>query len=374
MVEQNGTLPPLSVFGWAQDMNGCGNYRIGMPMWGLKGRGHDTVAYYGPDPSINPRTDVVVGQLMYDEHRASQFQEIATWPGRRPVLIFEIDDDVWNIHPSNEPAQVLRNRAVLSRVEESARAADAVTVTTPQLAEVLSQFNEHVYVLPNCIDLDIITRMREPNERLTIGWAGGSSHVNDFADMQSNLRSFLKKQPDVDLHFIGHDFRDAIGLPNVRWSGWSADLRDYLYSIDFDIGIAPLAPNDFNRSKSDIKILEYAALGVPAVATDFGPYAASIKHGETGFLVKHPHEWGTYLRMLVEDAQLRAELSINAKIWASERTIQGNAVRWEQVYRETIQRVHGGPRRTPAAASPTSGSLVDAALGTSGLAAALGTR
>src|SRR5579875_2044561 len=102
MVEQNVT-PPLSVFGWAQDMNGCGNYRIGMPMWALQHRGHDATAFYGPDAQIDPRTDVVVGQLMYDENRARQFREIASWPGRRPVLVYEIDDDIWNIHASNTP-------------------------------------------------------------------------------------------------------------------------------------------------------------------------------------------------------------------------------------------------------------------------------
>ena len=67
-------------------------------------------------------------------------------------------------------------------------------------------------------------------------------------------------------------------------------------------------------------------------------------HGVTGFLVKHSHEWGKYLRLLVEDHQLREEMSINAKLWASTRTIQGNAWRWELAYRTVIEHVHGGQR------------------------------
>ena len=141
-------------------------------------------------------------------------------------------------------------------------------------------------------------------------------------------------------------------MPNTRWSRWNTNLVEYLHTLDFDIGIAPIAYHVFNKSKSDIKALEYAALGIPVVASDFGPYAASVTHGVTGFLVKRPHEWGTYLGLLADDAQLREEMSINAKLWASTRTIQGNAWQWELAYRETIARVHGAQPEHPTNAIP----------------------
>jgi hypothetical protein len=36
--------------------------------------------------------------------------------------------------------------------------------------------------------------------------------------------------------------------------------------------LAPLAAETFNEAKSDLKLLEYAALGLPAVASPVGPY------------------------------------------------------------------------------------------------------
>ena len=57
-------------------------------------------------------------------------------------------------------------------------------------------------------------------------------------------------------------------------------------------------------------------------------------------------------------------MSINAKLWASTRTIQGNAWRWELAYRTVIQQVHGSQRMatsrpasrlTPLAVSVTHG-------------------
>ena len=89
--------------------------------------------------------------------------------------------------------------------------------------------------------------------------------------MRGHLRQFLRRHPEVDMHFVGQDYRELFNLPNTRWTSWNANLVDYLHNLDFDIGVAPLAYNVFNRSKSDIKVLEYASLGIPAVASDVRP-------------------------------------------------------------------------------------------------------
>ena len=44
----------------------------------------------------------------------------------------------------------------------------------------------------------------------------------------------------------------------------------------WDIGIAPLADSAFNRSKSAIKTLDYAALGLAVLASDVPAYRGSI--------------------------------------------------------------------------------------------------
>jgi glycosyltransferase involved in cell wall biosynthesis len=335
---------PLKIYGWSAGHSGCGQYRIGLPMWGLEQAGHDARAFSVLEEDIPEDADVVIGQLLYDEGRNEAWQSLSKRTGRRPVLIAEIDDDLWNIHKTNYDALSLSSPEMLGRLENNLRIADAVTVTTPHLAEVVSRFNPNVVVLPNMIDLNLIMHQRSKAERTTIGWAGGSSHLNDFEPMRGQLGQFLRRHPEVDLHLVGQDYRGLFKVPNTRWTTWNMNLVDYLHTLDFDIGIAPLAYNEFNKSKSDIKVLEYASLGIPVVASDFGPYADNVVHGETGFLVKHSHEWSRYLRMLVEDHQLRETMSVNAKLWASERTIQGNVWRWEMAYRAVIQHVHGGQR------------------------------
>jgi glycosyltransferase involved in cell wall biosynthesis len=326
----------MKIFGWALNHSGCGQYRIGLPMWALGQVGHDATAFSVLNTDLPADLDVLVGQQLFGPERSAVWQEIAALNGRRPALVYETDDDLWNIHGANTAALAFRDPEVIESVESNIAAADAVTVTTPHLAEVVSRFNDNVHVVPNCIDGALLERARPRNERVTIGWAGGSSHVSDFAFAGKEIRSFLRRNQEVELHVIGSDFRRDLGRPDARLSGWSENLVEYLDKLDFDIGIAPLAYHAFNKSKSDLKVLEYAALGIPVVATDYGPYSDSVQHGVTGFLVKRPHEWARYLRDLVNDHAMRAEMGDNARRWAATRTIQGNIWRWETAYRAAI--------------------------------------
>jgi hypothetical protein len=45
-----------------------------------------------------------------------------------------------------------------------------------------------------------------------------------------------------------------------------------LASLNLDLALAPLEHNRFNEAKSNLRILEYGALGWPVIASDIQPY------------------------------------------------------------------------------------------------------
>lgn len=326
-------MNPMKVFGWAVDHNGCGNYRIGMPMFALGLMGYDALAFSVLNVEIPSDLDIFVGQIVYSPDRTEVWRTLARSPGRHFGMIYEIDDDIWSLIPSN-PSYQLYDQAACETAIQNIRMADAVTVTTDHLAEVVSKFNPNVFVLPNCVDASMLRYERPQAEKFTVGWAGGSSHGDDFHSAHKDLRTFFRRNPTVDTHLIGMNYGAELGRRSTRYTGWQSNLMEYMRCLDFDIGLAPLAYNAFNRSKSDLKYLEYAALGIPVVASDFGPYAESVEHGVTGMLVRYPHEWSKYLNRLVKDDQFRAEIGSNARAWAATRSIQANAWRWDEVYRK----------------------------------------
>jgi glycosyltransferase involved in cell wall biosynthesis len=324
------------VLGWAGYVDGCGHYRIAIPMFGLSQLGHTAATGLGTDLPLVPGMQVVVGQRIVQPERAQLWHALAAVRGRDYAMVFEIDDDLWNLDPANPHAPRYNNAEARALLSAAVSAADAVTTTTEALADVLARHHPSVQVLPNCVDASLMAHDRPRRDRLTIGWAGGESHRGDFTAVANELKSFLRRNPDVDLHFVGGHHGDLLGRPAARHSPGSNNLTEYHHLFDFDIALAPLASNSFNRAKSDVKILEYAALGIPVVASDFGPYAESVQHGVTGFLVRHPHEWAKYLRALVADEAMREEMGTAARAWAATRTIQANAWRWEETYRKVL--------------------------------------
>lgn len=318
------------------DCGACGMIRLLMPLDAMRDLGgHQVTTSYGwgPGKEMALAAEVVIGQ------RFDKTEALPVWrrlrPGRR--LVYEIDDDLWHIDPTNLNALRLREAAPQDAVQACIEVADLVTVTTPTLADRVRQFNPNVVVLPNCIEGRMLAIERPRRDRLVVGWAGGSSHVPDLAIIHKVLQRFLRQHPEAEFHNVGTDFRRLLGV-NGRYSTWRPYLFDYYGLIDFDVALAPLARTEFNRSKSGIKALEAMALGIPVIASDMEPYREVVEHGVTGFLCRQEHEWMRYLRLLAGDRDLRERMGAAGRRAARRWTIEGNWRLWEQAYAGLLAR------------------------------------
>jgi len=316
------------VFGWSADSGGCGFYRIEMPLAEYARRGGSAEWSVNMPDWAREEADVIIGQRVSLEGASNLWQKLCL--KGRALMVLELDDDLWNIDPSNRTAYETFSPEMLGRLSRNVASADVVTVTTEALAEVIRPMNSNVVVVPNRIPAWLVEHQKPVVDNLTVGWAGSGSHQMDWEDAAPQIGRFLKRNPHLHTHVIGGAFRSMTAWPldRVRVTNWAASVEDYYRLIDFDIGLAPLRPHVFNRSKSYIKALEYAALGIPAVASAVGPYEAFIKPEETGFLVRHEHEWGSRLRALTGDTHMRTEMGRNARQLAAEHTIEGNLESW----------------------------------------------
>lgn len=318
----------MRIFGW-HDQSGCGWYRIRLPLGELAEHGHDVVTMLGSevDAAEAAKWPLIVGQRMDKYDALPQWRRLRI----RSRLVYEVDDDVFSTEPVNSMAhRVYARRDVQDAVTHAAEVADLVTVTTEPLAEIMRRINPNVAVLPNHIPASLLSMERPRRDRPVVGWAGGASHGADMAMVAPQLRRLLDRHP-VDLHLIGTDYRPTIGR-ECRFTRWSDDPMAYYGNIDFDIGIAPLTEGVFNASKSHIKALEYAALGIPVVASDVEPYRGFVVDGVTGYLVRHEYEWFKRLRELVNDQAAREEMGAKAKQVAAGWTIESGWRLWEQAY------------------------------------------
>lgn len=250
-----------------------------------------------------------------------------------PVLV-DLDDNYLNVRPSN-PAHEHYKPGQIKRYALSAlmMLADGLVVSTEPLKAELKEMNPNIDVLPNFNDIEdwkYQLRDRSSEGKVIIGYAGSITHNDDLELIIEPLIRVLKKHPQAHFELLGamhadewEKFKAKFGDVGDRlsmyygtpaWEGYPQLLAE----TGWDIGLAPLIDDEFNRSKSHIKWMEYAMYKIPCVASKVYPYhmdigdLKTIESGETGFLCETSDEWEKTLSELVEKKELRKAVGTKA--------------------------------------------------------------
>ena len=78
--------------------------------------------------------------------------------------------------------------------------------------------------------------------------------------------------------------------------------------MQIDIGLMPLEDDSWSEGKCGFKIIQYLALGIPAVASPVGVNKTIVEDGHNGFLCVTEADWYRRLELLLQDPQLRSRL------------------------------------------------------------------
>lgn len=193
-----------------------------------------------------------------------------------------------------EKVLAVRDRGgVLNRnaYAQTVKASDAVWVSTPYLQRRYRQLNPDVTVLRNAIDLDrwqpVRDRYRTAEQideatggQFWLGWMGATSHrTGDWEAAGPHIAAWMGRHDDVRLLHVGSS-RDAPQIPElcpVRPDRMlcappvpAEDVARVLWPMT--VGVVPLSVSPFNDAKSCLKGMEFAAAGVPFVASRSAEY------------------------------------------------------------------------------------------------------
>lgn len=198
-----------------------------------------------------------------------------------------------------------------------ARAADAVLCSTESLADTFrGKVFGDVFVAPNLHDLTLYPTPEPPKNTgvVTIVWAGSPTHRRDVEVVEKAVDHVLTKYSRrAEFIFIGGPPPDGL---MQRWLHRGLDVLDgqplalypqVLTAARPHVFLAPMFPCDFNRSKSNLRVLDGWALSSAVVASPFGEYAC-VRDGLDGLVAGSPDEWVDALDALVRNDGLRERL------------------------------------------------------------------
>ena len=238
-------------------------------------------------------------------------------------VVLDYDDDLYHDNPFY-PYDYSDGR--MKNLTEAMQLADLITVTTPALAETYGKYNK-VSILPNMIDMsEYPNYIVVPRDRKTVGWYSSGIRFEEF---KSVMEGWIPE--DVHLYLAGSIIFKGFKHENKTVAARFKHEDNPKILSNIDIGLIPLALNRFNNGKSDLKGLEYGAMGIPYIASPTEPYKKLIKHGVNGFLIKHGRDWSKYIKLLLDD-KTRADMGKAARKVSEGRDIKTNIWRWKEVY------------------------------------------
>ncbi|MEI8171500.1 MAG: glycosyltransferase, partial [Rhodoferax sp.] len=243
--------------------------------------------------------------------------------------IIQMVDDLLGDVPVKHPNRNFQTREGHQRMAQALRQSDILVVTTEPLRAHYQKYVKDVRLVPNTLGKQWagLRKSTEAREKLRVGWVGAAQHKGDLDLIAEVVRQLAS---EVDWEFMGM-CTDEI-RPHLKEFHGYVSISEYpvkVSELDLDIAIAPLEDNIFNECKSNLRLLEYGAMGWPVVCSDVFPYRADEPpvircSDDVG-------EWVRALRSLIGDKGLRLSMGSQLHEWVSSKyCLDGMVTNWKE--------------------------------------------
>ncbi len=239
-------------------------------------------------------------------------ERIGRWKRTGAVAVWSVDDDYltlpdWNGNKMDEDD--------LDRFAAVRDLADLILCSTPALGETFraAGYGDKVCVAPNLLDLEMYPAEPPaepaPGKPVRVLWSGSITHSGDLAVAADGVAAALDALPRgaVEVVFLGaappHPvLRDrlhkgVVWQPPVPFAQYWSVLAGYSPHVF----LAPLADCEFNRSKSNLRVIEGFALNAAVIVSPVGEYKADGTMGSVWY-APTPSDWANLIVRLVGDA------------------------------------------------------------------------
>jgi glycosyltransferase involved in cell wall biosynthesis len=267
------------------------------------------------------------------------FQQVKLLAGERafvarlcPTWVLDVDDAIMFARPrkaGQPPRQGVWRQRRFRRMTGCCR---VVVTGSRSLAGMVGNAAGRLETLPTPVDLrSYPVAAHSGGECVRLAWIGLGSNLRYLEALAPVLRRLHTDGFPFELRVVCDRLPEASGFPCslVRWSveGEGAALAGC------DLGLAPLDDDAWTRGKSGYRCVQYAAAGLPTLASPVGANREVVRDGETGLFASTQEEWRSALQRLCRDAAARRAMGAAARARATEYDLSRYAERYVALLR-----------------------------------------
>lgn len=242
----------------------------------------------------------------------------------RKKIIYDFDDAIWIPNTSNEN-RLVRWFKAFWKVKYLCKWSYKISAGNEFLCAYAKQYNKSVVLVPTCVDTNTQHNQLKAQltEEVVVGWTGSHSTMKYLDNVSPMLKS-LSEETKAEVVVISNK-PPQFSFPKLHFIPWqeSTEIQDLMR---LNIGLMPLEDDAWSEGKCGFKLIQYMALGIPAVASPVGVNKSIIEDGINGFLCVDKSQWQAAIKKLIDDPVLRSAMgeSGRQKI-INQYSIQANA-------------------------------------------------
>jgi glycosyltransferase involved in cell wall biosynthesis len=260
--------------------------------------------------------------IVFCRYSGPHADRMAQWARANAVpALYHIDDDLLRIPPDigdrkhkwhNDPLRLESVRHLLNNV-------DLVYCSTPRLKRRIQELDVataievgDIYCSGNVLRPATLRQLRK------VGYMASADHAHNLTRVLPAVTGWLRDNPDVVFELFGSIPKPAeleafgeriVTVPPV------ANYESFMVEFakrEWDVGICPLSPIEFNMFKADTKWVEYTSVGAAVIASRGTVYDESCSDG-CGILADSVEEWREALQVLTSDPARRFAIVSHAQ-------------------------------------------------------------
>lgn len=229
-------------------------------------------------------------------------------------------DDYWHLHPGHLLEHEYRKHGTGDIIAKAIQLSDIVTCTHDYLARKIRHLNQNVHVVPNAINTfeQQWKHIGVHADANSFGWMGSAAHKMDIDLLARPLKKYWQSETAWKIMYAGYsegNFKESEHVQKVLAGGGkyekkrflrapAAPVEQYAKLLDaISVGLIPLADNEFNRCKSELKVLEFAAKGKAVIVSNIHPYT-NIINEDNAFICDEPMDFYRHMMRIERQPML----------------------------------------------------------------------